>query len=200
MPTEGRPEGDEGAQQVIGWIAANLGADVVSITRQARWRPAWFVDARSPGGADVALYVRGERTDMAPIFPLEHEWRMQQLLFDNGIPVPRVFGFCDQPKAIVMERTAGRVDFQDQPPAARDAVMGHYAEILATMHALDLDQFVRAGAERPADDIEVAQTGMAAYERAFRATKRRPDAYMEFCLAWLHRNPPRHRVRTRPSG
>jgi aminoglycoside phosphotransferase (APT) family kinase protein len=180
---------------VVEWIATNLGGDVTAVSRQARWRPAWFVDVRLHGGAELHLYVRGERTDMAPIFPLEHELRVQQLLYDNEIPVPRVYGFCDNPKAIVMERTFGSVDFRDHATSERDSVMGHYAEILARMHALDLAPFVRAGVERPADDTEVARTGMRAYERAFRSSKRRPDPYMEFCLGWLDRNPPKHRIR-----
>jgi aminoglycoside phosphotransferase (APT) family kinase protein len=181
---------------VVDWIATNLAAgEITAVSRQARWRPAWFVDVRLRGGRDLHLYVRGERTDMAPIFPLEHELRVQQLLYDNEIPVPRVYGFCDNPKAIVMERTFGSVDFAGHPDGECDSVMAHYAEILARMHALDLAPFVQAGVERPASDVEVARTGMRAYERAYRSSKRRPDPYMEFCLGWLERNPPRHQVR-----
>jgi aminoglycoside phosphotransferase (APT) family kinase protein len=198
MSPDREPDGAGDEARVVEWITANLGGEVTAISRQARWRPAWFADVRRRGGTDLALYVRGERTDMAPIFPLEHEWQMQQLFSEHGIPVPRVYGFCARPKAIVMERTFGSVDFRDHDPAERDSVMAHYAEILARMHALDLEPFVHAGAERPGATVEVAQTGMRAYERAFRATKRRPDPFMEFCLAWLHRHPPAHRVRPAP--
>ena len=186
-------EGEEA--RGIAWISAHLGGEITAVSRQARWRPAWFVDVRRPDGSELPLYVRGERTDMAPIFPLEHEWHIQQLLYEQGIPVPRVYGFCEDPKAIVMERVFGSVDFRGTPDDQRDSVMEHYAEILAQMHALDLEPFVRAGVERPALDIDAARTGMLAYERAYRSTKRRPDPYMEFCLRWLARNPPRHRVR-----
>ena len=31
--------------------------------------------------------VRGDRTDAAPLFPLEHEMRFQELLEADGIPV-----------------------------------------------------------------------------------------------------------------
>jgi aminoglycoside phosphotransferase (APT) family kinase protein len=193
MIMDGEQTGDEEAL-VVAWIAANMGGEVTAVSRQARWRPAWFVDVRLGSGAVMQLYVRGERTDMAPIFPLEHEWHIQELLYANEIPVPRVYGFCDNPKAIVMERVAGSVDFRDHAAAERDSVMAHYAEILARMHALDLDQFLRVGVARPANDVEAARTGMRAYERAYRSTKRRPDPYMEFCLGWLERNPPTHRI------
>ncbi|MEO5843025.1 MAG: phosphotransferase family protein, partial [Acidimicrobiales bacterium] len=188
-------QGPDEEALVVEWITTHLGGEVTAVSRQARWRPAWFVDVRLHGGGELHLYVRGERTDMAPIFPLEHELRVQQLLYDNDIPVPRVYGFCEQPKAIVMERTVGSVDFVGHADADRDSVMAHYAEILARMHALDLAPFVHAGVELPPDDVEVARTGMRAYERAYRSSKRRPDPYMEFCLGWLERNPPRHRVR-----
>ena len=195
MATSNAEPGPGEEALVVAWITANLGGEVTAVSRQARWRPAWFVDVRLAGGADLHLYVRGERTDMAPIFPLEHELHVQQLLYDNEIPVPRVHGFCDDAKAIVMERTFGSVDFHDHAEVERDSVMAHYAEVLARMHALDLEPFVRAGAHRPIDDREVARTGMRAYERAYRSSKRRPDPYMEFCLRWLERNPPQHDIR-----
>ena len=101
MIMDGEQTGDEEAL-VVAWIAANMGGEVTAARRQARWRPAWFVDVRLGSGAVLQLYVRGERTDMAPIFPLEHEWHIQELLYANEIPVPRVYGFCDNPNAIVM--------------------------------------------------------------------------------------------------
>ena len=39
---------------VVEWITANLG-EVTAISRQARWRPAWFVDVRVPGGGSVSV-------------------------------------------------------------------------------------------------------------------------------------------------
>ena len=65
--------------RLVHWLQANLGGDVVSLTRQARWRPAWWVELQR-AGETLELYVRGERTDMIPIFPLEHELHMQEVL------------------------------------------------------------------------------------------------------------------------
>jgi hypothetical protein len=73
--------------------------------------------------------------------------------------------------------------------------MDEYVGILARMHHLDVGPFADAGAELPARPSDVARTGIRAYERAYRAQKVRPDPFMEFCLGWLARNPPRHRVR-----
>ncbi len=173
----------------MAWLQDSLGGDVVGIRRQARWRPAWFVDLRRHGG-NVPLYVRGQRRDMLPVFPLEHEMRMQQLLEAGGIPVPHVYGFCESPKAIVMERAEGNVDFGHSTDDERRLVMEDYFGILARLHALEVSPFMKAGAELPDDLHEVATTGMRAYERAYRGNKKAPDAFAEFCLAWLRRNPP----------
>lgn len=180
-------DADEG--RVVAWLEDHLGGEVVAISRQARWRPAWFVDLRVKDQM-LSLYVRGERKDMAPVFPLRHEMRVQEVLEEQGIPVPHVHGFCDDPPAIVMDRHVGSVDFSASSDDERRSVMDDYLQILARMHRLDLEAFVRAGAELPADGAEVALTGMRAYERAYRSQKVVPDPFGEFCLAWLKRNPP----------
>jgi hypothetical protein len=69
------------AEQTIDtWIANHLGARVVSITRQARWRAAWLVDAERDG-MPLPLVVRGERgADIPMQFPLRHEMSLQKPL------------------------------------------------------------------------------------------------------------------------
>jgi aminoglycoside phosphotransferase (APT) family kinase protein len=179
---------DTGEAKVVAWLQDTIGGDVVGIRRQARWRPAWYVDVRR-GGRTLSLYVRGERSDMPPVFPLRHEMRLQQQLEDHGIPVPHVHGFCEDPTAIVMDREVGSVDFSRSTDDERQAVMEDYIGILARMHALDVGPFVKAGAELPADLADVASTGMRAYERVYRGQKKAPDPFPEFGLAWLDRNP-----------
>ncbi len=183
----GRDDPDEG--RVVTWLEGHLDGEVVAISRQARWRPAWFVDLRVKDQM-LSLYVRGERKDMAAVFPLRHEMHVQQVLEEHGIPVPHVHGFCDDPPAIVMDRHFGSIDFSTSSDEERRAVMDDYVQILARMHSLDVEAFARAGAELPADEAEVALTGMRAYERVYRRQKAVPDPFGEFCLAWLKRNPP----------
>jgi aminoglycoside phosphotransferase (APT) family kinase protein len=182
------------ARNLIERLQADLGGEVVAVRRQARWRPAWFVDLRRDGQL-LELYVRGARTDMRPIFPLAHERRMQELLGSLGIPVPQVHGYLRDPPAIVMDRGHGNTEFTESSDAERRSVMDEYIQILARMHHLDIGAFARAGAELPARPSDAALTGIRAYERAYRMGKVRPDPFMEFCLGWLARNPPRHGVR-----
>ncbi len=100
---------DEGTDLVKTWLENHLGP-VATIHRQPRWRPVWFADV-DRGGEVLELCVRGDRTDMPLIFPLDHEMRFQSLLHDQGIPTARVYGWIDRPKAYVMDRVPGRNDF-----------------------------------------------------------------------------------------
>lgn len=175
-------------QRVKEWVRDVIGGTVVALRRQPRWRPVWFVDV-DRGGETLELMVRGDRIDAAPLFPLEHEMRFQQLLEEGGIPVPHVYGWCDEPRAFVTDRVPGENNFDAATDAERDAVMDDYMRILACIHALDVDPFARGGIARAATPAESGELGMDVYERGYRSTKVRPDPFLEFCLAWLARNP-----------
>ena len=190
-------EPDDSTGKVAGWLETHLGGRVVAIARQPRWRPVWFADVERDGER-LALCVRGDRTDMPLIFPLDHEMRFQALLHDHGIPVARVHGWIDDPCAYVMERVPGRNDFANASDEERRAVVDDYLRILARLHALDPRPFVEAGIVRAPSPAESGLVGMARYERVYRSTKRHPEPFTEFCLGWLRRHPPQSRGREAP--
>jgi len=184
-------------KKLTAWLETNLGGTVVHIARQPRWRPVWFADLERDGER-LELCVRGDRTDMRLIFPLDHEMRFQSLLHDHGIPVARVYGWIDDPCAYVMDRVPGREEFSGVPDAERRAVVDDYVRILARMHRLDPSAFVRAGIVRAAHPEDSGRIGLRRYEEVFRAAKRHPEPLMEFCLGWLRRHPPESRGREAP--
>lgn len=180
-------------EQVVAWLGANVGP-VVTVTRQPRWRPVWFADVETDAGVR-SLCVRGDRTDMPLIFPLDHEMRLQAVMHDQGLPVPRVYGWIDDPAAYVMDAVPGQADFSDTPDDRRRAVVDEYLGVLARLHALDLAPFVEAGilrADRPEDS---GTFGLGRYVAVYRSVKRHPEPFVEFCLGWLRRNPPRSQGR-----
>jgi aminoglycoside phosphotransferase (APT) family kinase protein len=192
-----REPDDAGTHKVTQWLEAHLGGAVSRIARQPRWRPVWFADVER-GGERLELCIRGDRTDMPLIFPLDHEMRFQALLHDHGIPVPRVHGWIDDPCSYVMDRVPGRNDFAGATDVERRAVVDDYLQVLARLHRLDPGPFVAAGiarAERPALSGRI---GMGRYERVYRGTKRHPEPFTEFCLGWLRRHPPDSRGREAP--
>ncbi len=189
-----RSQADEGMivddtdARINGWIRDHIGGTVVAMRRQARWRPVWFVDV-DRDGERLEIMVRGDRTDAAPLFPLEHEMKFQQLLEEDGIPVPHVYGWSDEPRAFVTDAVPGAAHFERATEAERVAVMDEYMGILARIHALDPDRYARAGIVRAATPARSGTVGMDVYEDGYRRTKVRPDPFLEFCLGWLARNP-----------
>ena len=97
---------DDETRAVQQWIETNVGGSVVEIWRQPRWRPVWMADV-DRDGERLELCVRGDRIDTYFGFPLEHEMKFQEQLYAHGIPVPKVWGWCDEPRAYVMDRIDG---------------------------------------------------------------------------------------------
>ena len=96
---------DRTDEHIADWFREHLGGTIVGIRKQARWRPVWFVDV-DRGGEQSTIMVRGDRTDAAPLFPLEHEMTFQQLLEADGIPVAHVYGWSDDPTRVRDRRRA----------------------------------------------------------------------------------------------
>lgn len=184
-------------EKVVRWIEENVGGRVVHIDPQARWRPVWFAEVER-GDEQLELCVRGDRLDCMHGFPLENEMKFQALLHDAKIPVAKVWGWCDDPRAYVMDRVHGVEHFQQASDEERDGVMRHYMEILAKIHALPIDRFVEAGLLRATTPAESGWIGMQTYWDAYRAAKKRPDPLLEFCFAWLRRNPIGGEIRETP--
>jgi aminoglycoside phosphotransferase (APT) family kinase protein len=182
--------GDIETERVVEWLQHDVGGRVLRCERQARWRPAYFVDLER-GDDVIALYVRGDRVDSPSAFPLEHEYLYQSMLADRGIPVAAVRGWCDEPKAYVMDLLPGRFDFEGVPDAERQAVMEDYIDILVRLHQLDVAPFGAAGVVRAESPARASVIGLEHFEqRAYRALKQRPDPFLEFALAWCKRNRP----------
>jgi aminoglycoside phosphotransferase (APT) family kinase protein len=171
------------------WIANHLGARVVSISRQARWRTSWLVDAERDGDV-LSLVVRGERGADIPLqFPLRHEMGFQSTLAERGIPVPTVYGWIDELPAYVMARVEGQPGFDGLTVEQRDAVMRDYMATLARLHRLPLEPFAAAGVERAASPEASGRIGIGRFENVWRAGKSAPNPLLEFVLGWLKRNP-----------
>lgn len=183
-------------QRMRDWVERTLDARVVACERQPRWRPAWFLRAEHDGEI-LPLYFRGDRgLAQGGAYALEHEMRCLQVLCDADIPVPRVYGFCDAPRGILMERAPGRSDLATaRDDREREAVQDDYVGILARIHALDVAPFEAAGFARPQGTAAMALSDLPIWERGFRKAKARPEPLLEFGLRWLHRSVPESTAR-----
>lgn len=186
---QAEPTTEASTAKVAAWLERNIGGRLVRIARQPRWRPVWFADVERDGET-LELCVRGDRTDMPLVFPLEHEMVLQRTMHELGIPTPKVYGLIESPLAYVMDRVGGRNDFSASTDEERKSAVDDYLQILARLHALPLEPFVRAGVMRAATPAESGLLGLRQYEKLYRSVKKRPDPFLEFSLAWLRRNPP----------
>lgn len=176
--------------------ARHLGMAVTEVRRQTRWRPTWFVRGERDG-APFDVVVRGARVD-TEVFPLSHEMTFHRMLEERGIPVARHHGWIEELGAVVMETVPGKPDFEDVPAAQRDSVVDEYLHVLGRLHALDPAPFIDAGIAAPPTPEQSGVWPHAHLERRWRSRKRQPDPFLEFCLGWMHRHPPRSRGRLTP--
>lgn len=183
-------------RRAFGFVEACVGGRIVRAEPHERWRPAWFLDLER-AGERVPIYFRGERGLADPgVYPLEHEMGVLQALEAAGIPVPHVYGFCPDPRGIVMACSPGRANLATaESEAERESVLDHYVEILADMHRLDTKPFEQLGLYRPTTAGELGLGDFPRWEKSYRERKNRPEPLIEFVIGWLRRNVPSGRTR-----
>lgn len=173
-----------------------LEGSVTSIERLPRWRPAWNVDLKR-GDEIIKLHIRGERGgDVSPFPDLRREADILTLIRQQGIPAPRIYGFCEDPQAIVMQNVPGTRDLsQAKDNAERLSLAKQYIDAMAAMHKLPLDAFVARGIDLPHGAEAISLAGLEAYYPLYERNKTRPQPLLEFALNWLRRNVPQHRIK-----
>lgn len=183
-------------EQVQQSLEKTLGMKVHRLRRQARWRPCWFVEGERDGAA-FNVVVRAERVDTC-VQPLTQEVKFHRLLEENGILVPKIHGWLEDLGAVVLDMVPGRPDFHGTDEADRNRVVDEYLQQLAKLHALPIAPFVEAGLLRAKTPEESGMMMHFELERLWRTRKRHPNPHLEFCLGWLHRNPPLSKGRETP--
>jgi aminoglycoside phosphotransferase (APT) family kinase protein len=178
------------------FVEGLLGGKIVSMQRLLRWRPAWNLDLQRDGEI-LALHIRGERGgDVSPFPDLRREADILTLLGQQGVPVPHIHGFCEDPPAILMQRVPGSRDVGTaKDDGERHAVARQWVDAMARMHQLPLQPFVDQGIGLPRSAEDIALAGLHAYYPLYARNKTRPQPLAEFALGWLRRNVPQHRTR-----
>lgn len=182
--------------QLREWVERTVGGRVTSMARLPRWRPAWDIDVEVDGKV-LALHARGEReARQAMPYWIADERRTHDLLESHGVPVPHVYGYCDDPYAMVMDRLDGFVDlsFADSDEQRTQLIVA-YLDLLPRIYGISLDEARRAGFFVPTTPEEIALDLFVRFEAAHDARMANPDPVCEFLRRWLHRNHPAHRTR-----
>lgn len=177
------------------WVEDALGGTVREIVRLERWRPSWNVVAQTSGG-EVKLHFRSDRGAGLETRPLRAEYEVLRLLENEGVPVPKIWGWCEDPEAIVMAALDDHPFHggADVDPALH-AMIERYMEILARIHRIDTVKAAAAGLAIPetAEDIALAYFQLA--DATYLKGKAGPEPMIEFMRGWILRNIPTHRTR-----
>ena len=174
------------------------GGKIIAMERQIRWRPAWFVDV-DRNGEILHVHIRGDRqSDVLPFPELKREADIIEVLEEHGVPVPHIYGMCEDPVAIIMETVPGT---RDVSTAASDeerrSIARQYIDAIARMHQLPLEAFAARGIDIPQGAEDIALAGLNAYLPLYNRHKKKPEPLIEFAVRWLRANIPAHR--TKPS-
>jgi aminoglycoside phosphotransferase (APT) family kinase protein len=174
---------------VRSWIESNLGC-VLAMERQARWRPAWYVDAEI-GSEIVPLYVRGARNGLSGAARPAQEGQILSVLEQHDIPVPHVYGSMEHPEAVVMSKLPGRPNLATaEDEAQRASVLADYVDALARIHAISPDAFATAGLTAPKTASELLLWNFERGVQRYASAKTRPEPLLEFAIRWTRRNLP----------
>lgn len=184
--------GPDGEAKLRAFVEQVTGGTITRFERQVRWRPAWFADVER-NGETLRLHLRGDRqSDVVPFPDLQREADIMSVLGQNGINVPHIHGYCQDPPVIVMEAIDGTRDMSQASEAERRAITREYMAAVVAMHAVPVAPFAEKGILPPAD---LPLAGLEAYLPLYNKTKRKPEPLIEFAMAWVRRNAPRHRLR-----
>jgi len=179
--------------KVVAWIEANVGGRVERCEPQPRWRGGWWVDVRRNGEL-LNLYVREERNEPFPPWPLEHEAGALKLLERHGVPVPHIYGIIDDPHATVMDNIPGDFDFAHVTETERIAILEDFADAVARQHAIPPEELAAQGVMKMPETAEEISLGcFKTCEKMYLEAKRLPEPRIEFLRQWIYRNIPRHR-------
>ena len=195
MPTTINATVDPVEEKLRNFVEGLLGGNITAMQRLLRWRPAWNLELQSDGET-LLLHIRGERGgDVSPFPDLRREADILTLLGEQGVPVPRIYGYCEDPPAILMELVPGSRDVNTaKNDAERHAVSRQWVDAMARMHQLPLQPFIEQGIHLPTSAEGITLAGLEAYYPLYARNKTRPQPLAEFALGWLRRNVPQHRT------
>ncbi|MEM9174853.1 MAG: phosphotransferase [Myxococcota bacterium] len=182
------------------WIEARLGGRIVRRERQGResgGRYAWFVDLEKDGTLQKT-YVRGTRDasfSYVDVYSTRREAEILRVLHREGVPVPEVLAFHDDPQAAVLAHVEGEDNYNlCTDPTERDSILEHFLEILAQLHAVDVSLFEKAGVLLPRTPEEVALNDLDVWQSTYEKGVTTPLPILTFACQWLRRNVPHGNV------
>jgi len=189
------------SETVRRWIEEVTGGRIVRSEQQVRWREQHFVTVETDDGTLEVLTRSGrdprivKHSELLSRRDIDHEARVLQALQGQDVRVPRLLGFHEEERIILMERLPGSNLLAELPDeAARQRVLFQYYDELAKLHALDVGSMAIEGLQIPATPEELAFAGKYAFnERAYVKARPslQPDPLLDLGRWWLRTHVPK---------
>lgn len=186
-------------EEAISWAADLIGGKIVRRERQARWRPAYFLDIEKPDGSIKKVLLRGFRS---PIGADEEAFRARlrmeagicKALGEAGCKVPGYHGYHAEGGWFLMDVLDGTPYLTHVDDPARQArLFRKYIEAIVEMHKLDYRKM-----DLP-DNLPISKSyedGIGLMLKEFRAPydnfpDKNPEPVIELALWWLDNHRPK---------
>ena len=98
---------------LLAWIGATAGGEIVEVRRQARWRPTYFIDVAAPDVRTTVLKMARaprhviERSALLSTFNTEREALVLRALQGSEVRVPPYLGINADTGSLLMEKVEG---------------------------------------------------------------------------------------------
>jgi aminoglycoside phosphotransferase (APT) family kinase protein len=148
------------------------------------------------GAGSFVLRRKPEGQLLPSAHQVDREYRVMRALAATAVPVPRVYGLCEDDAVIgsafyVMEFLAGRIFWDprlaDLAPAERLAMFQSMNAVIAGLHSVDYDAVGLAGFGRPGNYLA---RQIARWSRQYQASETDKQPAMDRLIEWLPRHLP----------
>lgn len=185
-------------EEVFPWVEQAINGKIIHSRRQggreSGGRPGWFLRCELEGAdGEQRYYARGARQFgfAQQGYGLVRETQIMQILHEQGIPVPEIIAWSENPEVTLMEFVEGENDFTlIESDAERRAVAEHFAEIMAQWHSIDAEQFSSAGVEIPKTKEDYVLNDLKIWEAGCLPYLQEPVPLVTFTCKWLRDNIP----------
>jgi aminoglycoside phosphotransferase (APT) family kinase protein len=193
---------DFDVEGLAGWMHAQISdfsGDAATLTVEqfqgGQSNPTYRVSTNA--GACYILRRKPPGKLLPSAHAIEREYRVMQALAGSGVPVPRVFGLCEDPQVIgtaffLMEYISGRILWDPVLPGMTPAERAaHYAEINRVIAALHSVDFQTVGLGNYGRSGQYVERQVARWAKNYQAATEAPRiAAMDQLIEWLPQHCP----------
>lgn len=166
-------------------------------------RQTWSFDA-TIGPETLPLVLRSDARSGAGSMPRELEYRLLEVAYEAGVPVPKMHAMGDDSLGMpffIMERVEGetiarRLLRDDQYARAREIMTGQLGKALAAIHRIPIDTPGLEALPGPLAGKTPAESELTKFEQTYRAITPDPHPAFELAFRWLKHKLP-HTVEPR---